>query len=54
MKQKASYYWKNNIYETTSGNFWTELMQFHTKPIDADHILYSVNYPFIMMQQGKA
>ncbi|KAH8878589.1 amidohydrolase 2, partial [Thozetella sp. PMI_491] len=54
MKRNFSDYWRTNIYETTTGNFWTELLHFHTSILGADRILYSVDYPFVMMQQGAA
>ena len=47
-----SSYWKTNIYETTSGNFGTDLLRYHTTQVGADRILYSVDYPFVMMEQG--
>jgi 2,3-dihydroxybenzoate decarboxylase len=53
MNKTFSSYWKTNIYETTSGNFATDLLNFHTSQIGADHILYSVDYPFVMMEQGQ-
>jgi 2,3-dihydroxybenzoate decarboxylase len=53
MDKTFSSYWKTNIYETTSGNFATDLLNFHTSQIGADHILYSVDYPFVMMDQGQ-
>jgi 2,3-dihydroxybenzoate decarboxylase len=53
MNKTFSSYWKTNIYETTSGNFATDLLNFHTSQIGADHILYSVDYPFVMMAQGQ-
>jgi 2,3-dihydroxybenzoate decarboxylase len=52
MKKKFSDYWKTNIYETTSGNFATDLLAFHTSVMGPSQILYSVDYPFVMMQQG--
>jgi 2,3-dihydroxybenzoate decarboxylase len=52
MKEKFSDYWKTNIYETTTGNFWTELLNFHRNLLGDDRILYSVDYPFVTMQQG--
>jgi 2,3-dihydroxybenzoate decarboxylase len=54
MNKTFSSYWRTNIYETTSGNFATDLLNFHTSQIGADHILYSVDYPFVMMDQGQA
>jgi 2,3-dihydroxybenzoate decarboxylase len=53
MNRTFSSYWKTNLYETTSGNFATDLMNFHASQMGADRILYSVDYPFVMMQQGK-
>ncbi|PMD12550.1 hypothetical protein NA56DRAFT_666328 [Hyaloscypha hepaticicola] len=53
MNKTFSSYWKPNIYETTSGNFATDLLNFHASLIGADHILYSVDYPFVMMEQGQ-
>ncbi|KAH6981675.1 2,3-dihydroxybenzoic acid decarboxylase [Ilyonectria sp. MPI-CAGE-AT-0026] len=52
MKKKFSSYWRTNIYETTTGNFWTDLLDFHRNILGADRILYSVDYPFVMPQQG--
>jgi hypothetical protein len=52
MKRPFSSYWRTNIWETTSGNFWTELLDFHRSVLGEDRILYSVDYPFVMMQQG--
>ncbi|KAH8597599.1 hypothetical protein B0O99DRAFT_508227, partial [Bisporella sp. PMI_857] len=53
MKRKLSDYWKINIYETTTGNFWTPLLDFNRNLLGADRILYSINYLFVMMQQGQ-
>ncbi|KAG4431906.1 hypothetical protein IFR05_012618 [Cadophora sp. M221] len=52
MNRTLSSYWKTNIWETTSGDFATELLEFHRSVIGEDRILYSVDYPFAMMQQG--
>jgi 2,3-dihydroxybenzoate decarboxylase len=43
MKQPFEYYWTKNIYETTSGNFWTPLLDFHAGLIGADRILVRSN-----------
>jgi 2,3-dihydroxybenzoate decarboxylase len=53
MNRTFSSYWKTNLYETTSGNFATDLLNFHTSQIGAGQILYSVDYPFVMMEQGQ-
>ncbi|KAH7130921.1 amidohydrolase 2 [Dactylonectria macrodidyma] len=52
MKRPFSSYWRTNIWETTTGNFWTDLLEFHRSVLGEDRVLYSVDYPFIMMQQG--
>ncbi|KAH7136233.1 amidohydrolase 2 [Dactylonectria macrodidyma] len=52
MKKALSSYWLTNIWETSTGNFWTELFNFHRNILGEDRILYSVDYPFVMMQQG--
>lgn len=52
MKKIFSSYWRTNIYETTTGNFWTDLLNFHRNILGADRILYSVDYLFVMPQQG--
>ncbi|TVY20142.1 2,3-dihydroxybenzoate decarboxylase [Lachnellula arida] len=52
MKKPFSSYWKTNIWETTSGNFATDLLHFHTSILGPERILYSVDYPFVTMQQG--
>ena len=52
MNKTFSSYWKTNIYETTSGNFATGLLEYHTSLMGPRQILYSVDYPFVTMQQG--
>ncbi|KAJ7702964.1 hypothetical protein B0H17DRAFT_1040990 [Mycena rosella] len=36
-------YSRTNLFETTSGNFATELLNFHANQIGLDRIMYSVN-----------
>ncbi|KAJ6499080.1 amidohydrolase 2 [Mycena sanguinolenta] len=52
MLRNVSSYWKTNLLETTSGNFATELFNFHANQIGLNRILYSVDYPFIAIEQG--
>ena len=52
MQKNVTFYLQNNIFETTSGNFATQLVQFHASQIGLDRILYSIDYPFISMQEG--
>ncbi|KAG6868483.1 hypothetical protein C0993_002248 [Termitomyces sp. T159_Od127] len=54
MQRNVTSYWHTNIYETTSGNFATQLLQFHMGQIGIDHILYSVDYPFVLIPEGEA
>lgn len=53
MNRTFSSFWKTNTYETISGNFGANLLNVHTSQIAANRIFYSVNYPFVMMQQGQ-
>ncbi|KAG6908802.1 hypothetical protein DXG01_003249 [Tephrocybe rancida] len=54
MERNASSYWRTNLYETASGNFATSLLEFHIKEIGIEHILYSVDYPFVSIPEGEA
>ncbi|KAF9442821.1 amidohydrolase 2, partial [Macrolepiota fuliginosa MF-IS2] len=54
MKLNASSYWQTNIWETTSGNFATPLLEFHMDTIGLDRIMYSVDYPFVAIAEGEA
>ena len=47
MKKNVTTYFHTNIYETTSGNFATELLKFHINQIGLDRIMYSVDYPWV-------
>lgn len=53
MQKNVTFYFQSNIVETTSGNFATALFQFHANQIGLDRILYSVDYPFITLEQGQ-
>ncbi|KAF9007031.1 amidohydrolase 2 [Cyathus striatus] len=54
MLKNASSYWRTNIFETTSGNFATSLLQFHAEQIGLDRILFSIDYPFVSIPEGSA
>ena len=54
MQKNVAFYFQNNILETTSGNFATDLLKFHIDQIGASQILYSIDYPFAYMEQGAA
>jgi len=52
MKQNVTTYWRKNIFETASGNFATDLLKFHVGQIGLDRIMYSIDYPYVNMQDG--
>lgn len=54
MQKNVTFYFQNNILETTSGNFATDLVKFHAQQIGLERILYSVDYPYVTMEQGAA
>ncbi|KAJ6500099.1 amidohydrolase 2 [Mycena vitilis] len=54
MLRNLSSYWKTNLLETVSGNFATPLFEFHASQIGLDRILYSVDYPYVAMEQGAS
>ncbi|KAF9496872.1 hypothetical protein BDN71DRAFT_1588662 [Pleurotus eryngii] len=43
---------RTNLLETSSGNFGTDLLKFHISQIGLDRILYSVDCPFVAIEQG--
>ncbi|THU93404.1 amidohydrolase 2 [Dendrothele bispora CBS 962.96] len=52
MQRNVSSYFQTNIFETTSGNFATDLLLFHNITIGLDRILYSIDYPFVDIPDG--
>ena len=54
MEKPFSSYWRTNIFETSTGNYWTELLNFHRNILGDDRILYSVDYPFNLMEEGAS
>ncbi|TFK69210.1 amidohydrolase 2 [Pluteus cervinus] len=54
MLRNASDYWRTNLWETTSGNFATPLLQFHINQIGIDRILFSIDYPYVPIPEGAA
>lgn len=52
MLRNVSTYFHTNLYETTSGNFATTLLQFHIQEIGLDRILFSIDYPFVDIPSG--
>ncbi|KAJ5297592.1 hypothetical protein PENANT_c005G10075 [Penicillium antarcticum] len=53
-KQDLVYYFKNNIYLTTSGHFSTETVKFVCDYVGADRILFSVDSPYEKIQDGAS
>lgn len=54
MQKNVTFYFQHNIFETTSGNFDTTLVQFHASKIGLDRIIYSIDYPFVTLEEGAA
>jgi len=52
MQRSIADYWRTNLYETTAGNFATSLLKYHIDQIGLDRILYSVDYPFVLIEEG--
>ncbi|GJJ15372.1 hypothetical protein Clacol_009648 [Clathrus columnatus] len=54
MKETITSYWHTNLFETTSGNFATDLLQFHISQIglNLDRIVFSIDYPYVTMEEG--
>ena len=52
MLKNVSTYWRENIFETSSGNFATDLLKFHIGQIGLDRIMYSIDYPFVRIRVG--
>ncbi|KAF2167454.1 hypothetical protein M409DRAFT_22262 [Zasmidium cellare ATCC 36951] len=48
----VSYYFQNNFYETTSGDFADDLLNFHIQQIGIERILFSVDYPYENLADG--
>ena len=52
MLLNVSSYLGTNLFETTSGNFATDLLQFHMKEIGLDRITFSIDYPYVTIEEG--
>ncbi|KIK65008.1 hypothetical protein GYMLUDRAFT_258541 [Collybiopsis luxurians FD-317 M1] len=53
MLRNVSDYFETNIWTTSSGSFNPALLQFHKKEIGLGRIMYSVDYPFEIMENGE-
>ncbi|CAA7262675.1 unnamed protein product [Cyclocybe aegerita] len=54
MKENITTYFKTNMYKTTSSDFSTSLLKFHTGEIGLDRIMYSTDYPKAYPPDGTA
>ncbi|KAE9407414.1 hypothetical protein BT96DRAFT_971371 [Gymnopus androsaceus JB14] len=54
MLLNVSTYFHTNIWETCSGSFNPSLLEFHRKEIGLERMMYSIDYPFVQMEDGKA
>ncbi|KAH8798544.1 amidohydrolase-like protein 2 [Xylogone sp. PMI_703] len=52
-KQDYSFYFKHNIYITTSGFFSTRSLKFCIQEIGADRCLYSIDFPLETIEDGQ-
>ena len=52
MQKNVTFYFQHNLLETTSGNFASDLVKFHAQQIGLDRILFSVDYPYVSMEEG--
>ncbi|KAF4611591.1 hypothetical protein D9613_003656 [Agrocybe pediades] len=52
MKKNVTQYFHTNLFETTSGNFATDLLNFHIGQIGLDRIMFSIDYPFVNIPDG--
>ena len=50
-EQKISYYFKNNIWVTTSGNMEKESFELAMEILGIDHIMVGLDYPYESMQE---
>jgi 2,3-dihydroxybenzoate decarboxylase len=53
MKRDVTYYLRTNFYETSSGNFATDLLEYHITKVGLDRLLYSIDYPFVTIEEGS-
>ncbi|KIK65010.1 hypothetical protein GYMLUDRAFT_980267, partial [Collybiopsis luxurians FD-317 M1] len=53
MLRNVSSYFETNIWTTSSGSFNPALLEFHKQQIGLGRIMYSIDYPFVTMQDGE-
>ncbi|KAF9555899.1 hypothetical protein CPC08DRAFT_779565 [Agrocybe pediades] len=54
MEQNVTTYFHTNIFETTAGNFATDLLHFHIGQIGLDRIMFSIDYPFVQIPEATS
>jgi 2,3-dihydroxybenzoate decarboxylase len=52
-KKSIRYYMQNNVYVTTSGQFYDPPLHLTMKEVGVDRVLFSVDYPFESMKDGS-
>ena len=52
-KKSIRHYMRNNVYVTTSGQFYDPPLHLTMKEIGVDRVLFSVDYPFESMKDGS-
>ncbi|KAJ3874734.1 amidohydrolase 2 [Lentinula edodes] len=53
MLRNVSSYFETNIWTTSSGSFSPALLEYHKEEIGLERIMYSIDYPFETMEDGK-
>lgn len=54
MKKTIRDYYQTNLISTTSGEFYTPLLNFHISEIGLERMMFSVDYPFQSLEEGVA
>lgn len=52
LQKTPGQYFKENFYVTTSGMFWEPALQFVSKVLGAERILFAVDYPYESMKKA--
>ena len=53
MRQGYTYYFRKNIFVTTSGNFNTKALQYCIDVLGVDQVLYSIDYPYETVEEAQ-
>jgi 2,3-dihydroxybenzoate decarboxylase len=52
LKKNPAYYIQNNLYVTTSGNFWLPALQYCCSVLGTERVLFAVDYPYESNELG--